>query len=65
MSSVLLGWSALTRAVAPSGMIGWVQQVGEAPDQVFEDETQLYGAGAFLLAGAAVLRLPTAGILPQ
>ena len=65
VSPVLSGWSALRRAVAPSGMIGWVQQVGEAPDQVFEDETQLYGAGAFLLAGAAVLRLHTAGILPQ
>ena len=62
--SVLTGWSALTRSVAPTGMIGWVQQVGEAPDRVFEDETQFYGAGAFLLAGSAVLRLHAAGILP-
>ncbi|MAJ80825.1 MAG: hypothetical protein CMK30_05785 [Porticoccaceae bacterium] len=64
LSSVLMGWSALVSSVAPSGMIGWVQQVGEAPSQVFENETQLYGAGAFLLAGSAVLRLHTAGILP-
>jgi rhamnogalacturonyl hydrolase YesR len=48
------GWAALVRAVKPDGKLGWVQQVGYAPDQVTADDTQLYGVGAFLLAGGQV-----------
>lgn len=55
-ASARLGWSALARAVRPDGMIGWVQQVGYAPDHVEADDTQLYGAGAFLLAASEVSR---------
>jgi len=48
------GWAALTAAVAPDGKLGWVQQIGNAPDDVSRDDTQLYGTGAFLLAGSAM-----------
>jgi glycerol transport system substrate-binding protein len=41
----------------PDGKIGWVQQVGFAPDQVTADDTQFYGVGAFLLAGSQVREL--------
>lgn len=51
------GWHALTRAVQPGGMLGWVQQVGDRPDSVSAHETQFYGAGAFLLAGTAMADL--------
>lgn len=51
------GWHALTRAVQPDGMLGWVQQVGDRPDSVSARETQFYGAGAFLLAGTAMADL--------
>ena len=55
------GWAALNEAVTDDGMIGWVQQVGYAPDKVAANETQFYGAGAFLLAGEGMLRLQDAG----
>ncbi|RAK52550.1 glycoside hydrolase family 88/105 protein [Phenylobacterium deserti] len=51
------GWAALARAVRPDGRLGWVQQVGEAPDHVLPDDTQLFGVGAFLLAGSEVYDL--------
>jgi len=47
------GWTALERAVHPDGRLGWVQPIGAAPDSVSADDTQPYGVGAFLLAGAA------------
>lgn len=57
------GWKALNDSVTDEGMIGWVQQVGYAPDKVAANETQFYGAGAFLLAGAAMLELSEKGML--
>lgn len=50
------GWQALERAVQPDGRLGWVQQVGYAPDQVAASDTQLYGVGAYLMAAAEVSR---------
>ena len=55
-SAVANGWSALEKAVGPEGKLGWVQQVGYAPDQVQADDTQLYGVGAYLLAATQVAR---------
>lgn len=57
LPSVKMGWNALLKAQKDDGMLGYVQQVGYAPDKVSPDETQLYGAGAFLLAGTEVLKL--------
>ena len=54
------GWSALERAVREDGKLGWVQQVGVAPDKVEPDDTQLYGVGAFLMAASEVARLKPA-----
>ena len=51
------GWTALTRAVAQDGRVGWVQQVSDRPDAVAETDTQFYGVGAFLLAASAVASL--------
>jgi len=51
------GWSVLTKAVAPDGKLGWVQQVGSQPDNVGSDHTQPFGVGAFLLAGSAIYDL--------
>jgi hypothetical protein len=52
------GWSALTRAVAKDGRLGWVQQVSDRPESVNESDTQFYGVGAFLLAASEVANLP-------
>ena len=51
---VRLGWAALDRAVQPDGRLGWVQQVGYAPDRVEATDTQLFGGGAFLMAASQV-----------
>ena len=53
------GWSLLVHAVQPDGKLGWVQQVGSAPDAVGPNDTQPFGVGAFLLAGAAMQDLST------
>lgn len=50
------GWAALAGAIGDDGMLHWVQQVGKSPDPVQENETQLYGVGAFLLAAAEMTR---------
>jgi unsaturated rhamnogalacturonyl hydrolase len=55
--SIERGWAALVRAVDVNGKLGWVQQVGFAPDSVRAGDTQFYGAGAFLLAGGQVIDL--------
>ena len=52
--SVSRGWQALDRAVQADGRLGWVQQVGYAPDQVAATDTQLYGVGALLMAASEV-----------
>jgi rhamnogalacturonyl hydrolase YesR len=49
------GWAALVRAVDRDGKLGWVQQVGSAPEETRESDTQLYGAGALLLAASEML----------
>jgi unsaturated rhamnogalacturonyl hydrolase len=57
--AVRRGWAALVHAVHPSGMLGWVQRIGEAPGATSADTTEVYGVGALLLAGSEVHRLAT------
>lgn len=54
---VMRAWDGLNMAVHPSGKIGWVQQIGYAPDEIHEDMTETYGAGAYLLAGSEIYKL--------
>lgn len=51
------GWHGLVRAVHPDGKLGWVQQVASAPGSARYEDTQLYGVGAFLMAGAEIADL--------
>jgi rhamnogalacturonyl hydrolase YesR len=51
------GWAALVRAVQKNGMLGWVQQIGAEPGSAGADSTEVYGTGAFLLAGSEMIRL--------
>jgi unsaturated rhamnogalacturonyl hydrolase len=59
------GWTALVRAVQPSGMLGFVQRVGDRPGDTTADRTEVYGAGAFLLAGSELYRLVLLGDTPR
>jgi unsaturated rhamnogalacturonyl hydrolase len=54
---VLSGWAALASAVHEDGMLGWVQRIGDRPGATTEDTTEVYGAGALLLAGSEVFKL--------
>lgn len=49
-------WKALVGKVKPDGMLGAVQKIGAAPDATTEDSTEVYGPGAFLLAGSEVVK---------
>lgn len=48
-------WTALTTSVHADGKLGFVQAQGAAPDKVGYDDTDVYGVGAFLLAGSELL----------
>lgn len=54
MPTLTKGWAVLNSAIHPSGKLGWVQQIGDAPDGVSYDDSQVYGIGAFLLAGSEI-----------
>jgi rhamnogalacturonyl hydrolase YesR len=50
-------WSALVACVAPDGKLTCVQPIGANPKSFASDTTEVYGTGAFLLAGSEVYRL--------
>ena len=51
------GWTALVSAVEAPGKVGWVQQSDDRPRLVKKEDTETYGAGAFLLAGSEMIKL--------
>lgn len=51
------GWLAIESHVDQDGRLGYVQQIGDRPDSVLPDDTQLYGVGAFLLAAVEIEKL--------
>lgn len=51
------GWNGLVEGVHPDGKLGFVQPVGAAPKKVSFDSTDVYGVGAFLLAGTEILKM--------
>jgi rhamnogalacturonyl hydrolase YesR len=57
MPVVTKAWSALVDAVQPDGKLGWVQQIGDSPDNVSAEDTQIYATGAFLLTGSELYKL--------
>ncbi|MES2922080.1 MAG: glycoside hydrolase family 88 protein [Verrucomicrobiota bacterium] len=57
--AVMKGYQALAKNIQPTGMLGFVQKIGDSPDKqdTGAESTEVYGSGAFLLAGAEVIRL--------
>ncbi len=51
------GWQAMLDAVAPDGKLGYVQPIGADPRKVTRDMTEVYGVGAFLLAGNQIYKM--------
>jgi rhamnogalacturonyl hydrolase YesR len=50
-------WGALTSSVHADGKLGNVQQIGEKPELVDGNSTEVYGVGGFLLAGSEMIDL--------
>ncbi|MDR2956278.1 MAG: glycoside hydrolase family 88 protein [Prevotella sp.] len=51
-------WIALNGCVNKDGRVGWVQPIGADPRKNFkEDSWEVYGTGAFLLAGSEVIKM--------
>lgn len=58
MPVVKKAWEALNTLVTEEGKVGWVQPIGADPRRNFNAESwESYGAGAFLLAGSAMLQI--------
>ena len=55
--AVMKGWNAMVEAVWPDGKVGWIQPIGENPKNVTREMTEVYGVGAFLLAGTEIFKL--------
>lgn len=54
MPSAVKGWQAMVKAVQPTGMLGFVQPIGDAPQNVSAQKNEVYGTAAFMLAGLEV-----------
>lgn len=50
-------WKALVSYVHPDGKLGYVQPVGAAPKATGFESTDVYGVGAFLLAGSEMYKM--------
>ena len=54
---VMKAWKALSQSVDKQGKVGWVQAIGKDPKKVKAGDCEVYGTGAFLLAGSEVYKL--------
>jgi len=51
-------WSGMNNLIQPDGHIGWCQPIGQDPKKNFSaDSWEIFGTGAFLLAGSEVIKL--------
>ncbi|MEX0770567.1 MAG: glycoside hydrolase family 88 protein [Balneolaceae bacterium] len=49
-------WSGLVQKVGPDGKLGYAQKPGDRPGTVDKDNSEIFAAGAFLLAAGEALR---------
>ena len=57
MPAITKGWQAMLDAVNEEGKLGYVQPIGADPRKVTADMTEVYGVGAFLLAGNQIYKM--------
>lgn len=58
LPAVKKAWVSLAGCVNEEGRVGWVQPIGGDPQKNFsENSWEVYGTGAFLLAGSEVIKL--------
>jgi rhamnogalacturonyl hydrolase YesR len=56
-ATAIKAWNGLVRSVDETGRLGWVQPIGIRPGPVSQEDTGVYGAGAFLLAGSEMVEV--------
>ena len=52
LPSIRKAWKAACDAVSKEGALGWVQPIADKPGHYSGKDTEVYGAGAYLLAGS-------------
>lgn len=58
LPAIKKGWTGLNTLVHADGKVGWTQPIGADPRKNFNaDSWEVYGAGAYLLAGSEVVKL--------
>jgi rhamnogalacturonyl hydrolase YesR len=57
LPAVQKAWAGLIKSVHLDGKLGFVQPIGADPKRVNAEQTEIYGVGAFLLAGSEVYKL--------
>lgn len=57
LEPMLRAWATLCNYVHEDGKMGYIQPVGHDPKPADENTTDVYGVGAFLLAGSEILKL--------
>jgi rhamnogalacturonyl hydrolase YesR len=57
LPAVRKAWKGLVNSVLPDGKLGWVQPIGADPRKVSAEQTEVYGVGAFLLAGSEMYKI--------
>ena len=46
----------MVSSVDKSGKLGWVQKIAHEPETINGNDTEVYGVGAFLLAGSEIVK---------
>jgi len=58
LPAVQKAWKGLNTLIQPDGHVGWCQPIGADPKKNFNAESwEVYGTGAFLLAGSEIIKL--------
>lgn len=52
LPSIRKAWKAACDAVSKEGALGWVQPIADKPGHYSGKDTEVYGAGAYLMAGS-------------
>lgn len=54
---IMKTWKSVVKRVHPDGRLGYVQPIGADPRHITEEQTEVYGVGAFLLFGTEICKM--------
>ena len=57
LPTLLKSWKAVLGTIDSEGKLGYVQPIGADPKKVTKDMTEVYGVGAFLMAGKELYKM--------